>query len=756
MMRQQRDVRARRRVLWIALAGLTLWVGCGEDQASDEEPGGLISPAPSDKTDATETQRAFLENYEEVREEAALMSPESFRLRYAAPARVETLPYDATEAAFMPEIDRFTSMNDDQRGVLKRNGFVVLDHASYRTPEIAYEELYMGDLPVMITSDSILYALHRSYDSILLQMELTVMVGELDQLLAKMHGALGEALAASEVPTSLDQSAQDVDLYLAVARSLLSGERVATIGGGEAEVQLDKILANVESRQPAALSLFGTQFSYDYSQMTPRGHYTQDEILERYFQTMIWLGRTEMRMVEFPNGKTVFHRGAFEAAFMMHTLMDQGGAREHWTRLNTVIELMVGEKDSMDTEDMLAFAAAEGVDSLESLAATSDEALRDGLLASPYGIQRIMSQIMVSDPNAPTLVLPRSFLLMGQRFVIDSYVFHHVTYDRLKNLKTGEKIKRMLPSELDMQFALGSNVAGELLSDELERYGYQGTLHEVRHLVESHPAEFWESNLYNGRLHAARALDDPEARAQQPASMRTKAWDYKTLNTQLAAWAELRHDTILYAKQSYSSGVSCVYPDAYVEPEPLFFQRMVALAEQGQVMSERLKVEGFETQRVLNYFENMAGVMETLAVIARKELDGDALTDAEFAFLQGTIEKELVGCGEENYDGWYATLFFNSDDIAKFRPIIADVHTAPTDDVGNPTGWVLHGATGYARLMVFTMEDCEGAKAYVGPVSTYHSVLTENFERQTNEGWLDDLNMGGEQTTPTWSDEFKR
>jgi hypothetical protein len=32
--------------------------------------------------------------------------------------------------------------------------------------------------------------------------------------------------------------------------------------------------------------------------------------------------------------------------------------------------------------------------------------------------------------------------------------------------------------------------------------------------------------------------------------MDRKAWAAKTLQTQLASWAQLRHDTILYAKQS--------------------------------------------------------------------------------------------------------------------------------------------------------------------------------------------------------------
>ena len=54
-----------------------------------------------------------------------------------------------------------------------------------------------------------------------------------------------------------------------------------------------------------------------------------------------------------------------------------------------------------------------------------------------------------------------------------------------------------------------------------------------------------------------------------PKSTRTEGWARRTLLTQLGSWSELRHDTILYAKQSYSTYVVCEFPDAYVDPYPV-------------------------------------------------------------------------------------------------------------------------------------------------------------------------------------------
>ena len=52
-------------------------------------------------------------------------------------------------------------------------------------------------------------------------------------------------------------------------------------------------------------------------------------------------------------------------------------------------------------------------------------------------------------------------------------------YDALVDPKTGKKTPRLMPSELDVQFALGSNVAGELLGPELDKFNYSYRLEEL-------------------------------------------------------------------------------------------------------------------------------------------------------------------------------------------------------------------------------------------------------------------------------------
>ena len=149
----------------------------------------------------------------------------------------------------------------------------------------------------------------------------------------------------------------------------------------------------------------------------------------------------------------------------------------------------------------------------------------------------------------------------------------------------------MMPNPLDAAFAaLGNNAAAPLLASELGRYpNYPGALHDVRRLVDLHGDDFWGASLYSAWMGALRGVSvpggDPTSVAGLPAVMKTEPWARRMLNTQLASWAELRHDTLLYAKQSYTAFPVCDFPDAYVDPYPEAWAGIVRLARLGKTVA---------------------------------------------------------------------------------------------------------------------------------------------------------------------------
>jgi hypothetical protein len=105
---------------------------------------------------------------------------------------------------------------------------------------------------------------------------------------------------------------------------------------------------------------------------------------------------------------------------------------------------------------------------------------------------------------------------------------------------------------------------------------------------------------------------------------------------------------------------------------------------------------------------------------------------------QAVTWKQQNVCGQVFFNelsGWYFRLFFDQSQSLEADPTIADVHTQPTDEGGNDVGRILHVGTGNARLLVTTIETCNGPRAYVGLASSFGQTVEQNWTRLTDPQW---------------------
>jgi hypothetical protein len=618
--------------------------------------------------------------------------------------------------------------------VLGRHGFVISGRREFPTFSYGYASIYADHLPLFVSADSMLYAVHRSYDEMLKQLEIASLRPTLKTLLAGMRSALAAGVAA---PLGA-QAAKDIDLYLAVPLALLDGTTPAPVAGASA-VEIAALVAKANAAQGAqGIELFGVSREEDFSQFTPRGHYTDSADLTTYFKAMMWLGRIDFRILETqPDGSQLFRRRQFDGALGLAALA--GAEREPlWARLDQTIEAFVGESDNMRVTEFPALLQRLGAGDLAGVPALDDATIAAAVVAGNFGAQRISSHIMMNGLGDGTLPLSRTFLLLGQRYVVDSHVFSNVVYDRAG----GGRVYRMMPSPFDAAFAaFGNNQAAALLGGEMQRYAYAPDLGAMRVLVDDHGDAFWGANLYNGWLGAIRALSRNGAGPSAPLEIaNTEAWGRRVLNAQLASWAELRHDTILYAKQSYTGGPVCEFPDALVEPSPEFFARLASYAAKGAAVVDALGLDATLGQPAADHFVRLGTVAGTLKEMAEYQAQGTPFSAAHMAFINETVSVQQF-CGGASATGWYPKLFFNTNST-DFSPTIADVHTQPKDEGGGDVGRVLHVGTGYARLMVLTANTCAGPRAYAGLVSSYFEEITENYKRLDDPSWEQRFNTG--------------
>jgi hypothetical protein len=220
----------------------------------------------------------------------------------------------------------------------------------------------------------------------------------------------------------------------------------------------------------------------------------------------------------------------------------------------------------------------------------------------------------------------------------------------------------------------------------------------------------------------------------------TDAWQKRVLSAQLGSWAELRHDTILYVKQSYTAGVACDFPDAYVDPYPEFYARMGAFADAAASAGASLPSQAAELKSALaTWATDFKAVMGNLRTMAENQLSGAPHSPELLAFINDAVKwDEQNVCGGVSYtnlSGWYLKLYLSQTGGLNEDPVVADVHTQPTDAAGNDVGRILHVGTGRPRMMVVTANTCQGPRAYVGLAFSYGELVTENWQRLNDEDW---------------------
>jgi hypothetical protein len=661
---------------------------------------------------------------EQALAEAEALDAEGVRAAYPAPPAA-SVPYDPTAAAGMDLIQASSlALSAGELTKLAEHGVVVSSRQQFPTFTYGYRSIYADHLPVYVSADSILFAVHRSFDELLKGIEVGSLISELDQMLSGMHARV----AGSALDSAL---MQDVDLYLAVARSLLGAGNVAPVAGADAATVSTIVGLARATSGLTSFKLFGVPRDEDFSQFKPRGHYTDSPELGRYFQAMMWLGRVDLRLIETQsNGSQVFYRRQFDSAVGLREVMSPTELGL-WGHIDQTIGAFVGEHDSMTLTDLDAMLSALGAQSYAATVGLTDQQIIDEIARGGWGAQRIASRIMLKDERGQgTLPLDRSFALFGQRYTVDSHVFSNVTYDRVAG--------RMMPNPLDVAFAaLGNNAALGLLASELTNASYAAGLAKTRVLVDAHEPAYWDGSLYTEWLGALRGLS-PAANSPEPGIAQTDGWQRRVMNAQLASWAELRHDTILYVKQSYTTMPVCEFPDAYVDPYPELYARLASFADRVAAASAALPAGLTELKQSADaWATNLRSVSLNLKTMAEDQQAGTAHGQALIDFINDAVRwdeaLEPSGCTQvlvrNNLAGWYLRLFLDAASRFDFDPTVADVHTQPD------AGRILHVGTGYARLMVVTANTCTGPRAYAGLASSYGEVITDNLERLTDQQW---------------------
>jgi predicted negative regulator of RcsB-dependent stress response len=342
--------------------------------------------------------------------------------------------------------DDWTSLYDEIGGE---------NNPCYRNPEDA----------VFVSSDFLLHVYHRLLDKEFEYIEDTKLYNMLTEITNSTFEMTTESYKS--VKTQADkESYQRIMAFLAIPKVILDSAK-DEVGPSMADQNKDtdtNILANLEKlkgtipaesykmalaelklvlakEEIAPSPIFGkyletinTNVSQDYTQFTPRSHYTKNSILRSYFRAMMWYGRNN-----FPVKSNELTKDAINLTLMIQ----KAGEIDNWKKIYSTTSFLAGRSD-----DLGIIEYQENLDKLEINETNVDDKSVAAIQTAMKSYQgpKIQSSVIegegVFDSTKEELLnSTKGFRFMGQRFTPDGFIFSSLTQgDEKPDAETGQSL----------------------------------------------------------------------------------------------------------------------------------------------------------------------------------------------------------------------------------------------------------------------------------------------------------------------------
>lgn len=639
------------------------------------------------------------------------------------------------------------NLTEEELALLEQNEFVVLNRMGTDDVLDAYRYYWKADLPIMITTDTLLHTWHLLFDETLVETETTQLAPLLNNL---THAMVDTVTLNFPEPTP---DVNDVVIYLAVAEKLVNDFAIPPIHVTDAVNQIVTAIEDEISIYDAVSQFSDNQiarFIDDFSQYKPRGHYTRSEDLMRYFRLFKWLSRIPFFFDHYCS-ESILQRTPEE--------MIQSAILLLWALKNTKIQVGKTFQSGITIWGVISDFLDGLIGKTYTISPLSlDQVCREVTGAEDWNPSSIMGETKVihsiqdfiltndSIPEPKDLIMvdglvigcrssPKMFTLFGERLTIDSYVLNHVVAPYVPN--------RLLPNTLDVA---ATCLTSERALQLVEGGGYLDQLLTLREDINAWDAQeketvSWEWIESMAQLTKNEPDLNESGQKSIPTFMQSGPWMDEKLTTVLGSYTQLRHDTILYAKQSITSFI-CSTPEGYVEPYPEFYKSLGAICKAYKETIEAFndlknsnKID-YRLHSLLYGMELFINATEMLEGIAYHELKGQPLTKAEKEFIQTTYSENGI-CGGPFINGWLGRIISFIAGIHRVdlfpnvrTSLIADIHT----DFN--TGNVLEIATGVMEHLIAIVPGWDDTEILVaGPVFSVYEFITPITYRMTDEDW---------------------
>lgn len=690
----------------------------------------------------------------------------------------------------------FSDLKPVDRTYLAQNAFVAAGQPAKQMFSV-YEETDYQNLPIFVTTDSLLHLHHLVFDYLLRGVEAEHLAPDvislvdhylrasIDQAKASSDAkvvtaatanaaffAVAARLAMGEVHTGESAPAPpDADDPLAADRAAARGRQdqkdrallstwtaplrqdLAGLPPAAADLADQEVSLIAGHGGPAPSPIFGGETSdpaadaplvntkLDYTDFIPRGHYTRSEVLRRYFLLSHWLSAGAFRRT--PELTT-------RALLLVSATDPQTMAR--WQKVEDTVHQFAG---GADDQDLMAYTAVAKDVYGAAPADVSDAAKFADFLArvSKLPLPRIAPSAGPSFRFLPAPSTPDAEIMQG--LVYDGNPPDVGTKDQPRYFALGLDVMAVLGSDRAHTLLQTTNFQGGFFDFDLKETqyaGYDTQYQALRAQFAGWTDADWSRSLYTRTLYAMLPLLSGQAAAPpQDLFAQSPAWTDKGLNAALGTWAELKHDVLpkqpmaieLGGEGGISEAVVPVQPVGFVEPAPEVYHRLGLLVEAER---KTLAGEGYLTPAAAQRLDTLADLLTMVQSLARKQAAGTPLSAREveqLRFFGGYQEHLTLVTAEGGEQG-----STEGNDMA----IVADVSSALSAKLNQLLA--LEEGVGRA-LPIYVAVPHNGHREIArGAIFTYYEFTHPADDRLTDEKWRQLLDTPDAPVLPDWTKSF--
>ncbi|MFA5131272.1 MAG: DUF3160 domain-containing protein [Patescibacteria group bacterium] len=619
---------------------------------------------------------------------------------------------------------------------------------------------------VLVTPDTVLHAYHKYFELTLEELEQHELSQALGDFLTGLHANLATAVKDSQ--GEIKTRYQNLEAQIVLAQVLFENKNAAKpsyFNSPDEEVKYSEADKTIDSLANANLLLtkyssdltpelinaiksdlteiyaaknigasplfkqYDEQIKTDYTQFTPRSHYAKNSTLRAYFRTMMYLGRSSYLLHS--------DLAIADTNLLVKQMALKNGAAaplDSWQKITTITDFYAGQSDDLTYPEWQAYEASQlgantnsdaaltSADNIAKLKANLDKLRKPKILSDV-----IIDENIAARDKASLLNQSLSFRVFGQKFSFDASILNDLTAGQEK---TEVKLPSM-PSALFVPAVLGDLRAETYVAKFLETIGFNAAevagfttkLELKKTALKTVPESDWYQSLGSSWLYVLGALTHNYG-VNYPLYMQSRSFLDKQIQTFLGSYAELKHDTLLYAKQSYAElgagGEDQPLPPivkGFVEPNLEFLNRFNKLIERTETLYTANNL--FTNQSAMERLGQFKKISALYTKIAEAELRGQAISDDDYETLR-TTKLAFMAQPFEAVD---------PTETSGQTALIADIHT---DMV---SGQILYEATAKPYLMLAIVGNENAPRVVAGLVYNHYELTDPIGTRLTDENW---------------------